>query len=820
MNRKVHFLTPAGDSLFAFNQIQPLRKRNSKCKGITDFCRILQEPWEMQMSTIGRSIPAIAICLSLSLLPLRAQNVLTGGYDNARTNAALSETILNPSALRNGKFGRQFSLPADGQIYAQPLFETGIVAGGGKHNVVFVATMHNSVYAYDADAPGAPLWNVNLGPSIPASLWNGEEGAYTDLTPEIGILGTPVIDPSTGTLYAVAGTFENGRVIYRLHALSTSDGRERFGAPVQIAGQVTGTGDSGVNGSVQFVAGQHLQRPALLLVNGLVYIAFGSHADNAPYHGWMMAYAATDVTVQKAIFTSTPNGGGGSIWQSGRGPAADAEGNIYVATSNGTSDSRSNYSDSVLKLKTADLTLADWFAPSNVQLLDDTDSDLGTCGPVLIPGTRSLITGGKDGRLFVLHTDSLGHITADDSQIPQVFQAARFGIFNLALWNRQGGPVLYSHGGNSPVAAFKIAGDVIGHTPVSTSSSVFAVPFQGMTISANGGAPHSGILWMTTAALYPLPSAGILHAWDADDLSAELWNSAASGADALGTFVKFANPTVANGRVYVPAAGSVVVYGLTGANLSAGPIVSQVVNAASYAEGPVAPGEIVTVYGAQLGPRTPVAGVLDENGQLGPLLGGTQVTFNGVPAPLLYTSLNTVSAIVPTQLGPGATAVLQVSYQGRMSTALSLTISAATPAIFAADGSGAGTPLILADDGTAIASPGRLAPGSTVRVLVSGAGTVYPDDPIGGLASNGNALTAPVTAAINGVPAEVLFAGSIPGQLAGLAQVEIRLPAREEDTIATLALTIDGQSTSQQRITLPLAGLATLNPAHAPRLQR
>jgi hypothetical protein len=266
-------------------------------------------------------------------IPAYTQNVLTGGYDIARTNADLNETVLTPQTVNPTQFGRLFLLPADGQIYAQPLYLQNVaIAGQGVHNVVFIATLHNSVYAYDADTAAPPLWTVNLGPSVPSTAYTSDTGAYTDITPEIGILGTPVIDPAAGTLYVVAATEENGACYYRLHALDIGSGGEQTGSPAVIQARVKGFGVDSVDGFVAFNPLQHIQRPALLLVNGVVYVAFGSHGDAVPWHGWIMGYSAANVQVQTAVFNATPNGNGGAVWNSGRGLSADGSGNIYAVT--------------------------------------------------------------------------------------------------------------------------------------------------------------------------------------------------------------------------------------------------------------------------------------------------------------------------------------------------------------------------------------------------------------------------------------------------------------------------------------------------------
>src|SRR5215471_6551302 len=315
-----------------------------------------------------KNIAALVLCLLASIPAAGQTNVLTGGYDNSRSNANLNETILNTTSVTKSSFGRLFSLAVDGQIYAQPLYLRNVaIPNQGTHNVVFVATMHDSVYAFDADQPGLPLWSVSLGTPVPTSTYKSDIGPYTDIDPENGILGTPVIDHSTGTIYAVAATYENGLYIYRLHALDVTSGRERFGAPSVITAGVSGTGDSSDKGVVSFVAQQHLQRPALLLLNGVVYVAFGAHGDAPPYHGWIMSYNAYDVRRQLAVYNPTPNGSGGSFWQSGRGLTVDDQGNIIAVASNGTTDFISNFSDSVLKLNPADLSLLDWFGPYNAQ---------------------------------------------------------------------------------------------------------------------------------------------------------------------------------------------------------------------------------------------------------------------------------------------------------------------------------------------------------------------------------------------------------------------------------------------------------------------
>jgi uncharacterized protein (TIGR03437 family) len=706
------------------------------------------------------------------------QDVLTGGYDLARTNAALHETTLTPATISGDQFGRLFLLPADGQIYAQPLYQQNVQIAGAAHNVVFVATMHNGVYACDADN-GAPLWSVNLGPSVPAANYLSSEGAYTDITPEIGILGTPVIDSGAGTLYVVAATFERGDYYYKLHALDTGNGAERFGGPVTIQAHVKGGAPENVNGVVAFDARQHIQRPALLLLNGVVYIAFGSHGDYAPWHGWILGYS-TDLQRQTAVFNASPNGWGGSFWNSGRGLSVDAQGYIYAVSSNGDTDDSSDFGDTVLRLKPADLTIADWFAPTNVQMLDDDDGDLGSSGAVIVPGTTLVATAGKEGTVYLLDGTDLGHMNPAGGPLPESFPAVDFGLFNMALWNAATGPVLYLHGVNAPIAAYPISGGQIQTTPSSQSAQPFNVPFDGMTVSANAGVPGSGILWVITADSYPLPSTGTLHAYNAGDLSSELWNSSNNpDRDAPGGFVKFANPTVANGKVYVPTMdNALAVYGPiipTGGG-GAPPVISGVVNAASYAQGSLAPGEIVTVFGQNLGPQQLATGAFDVNGNLTTGINGMQITFNGVPAPMLYASAFVLAAIVPFEVSAANQADVQVSADGTVSDIRTFNVVSAAPGIFSEDASGKGQAAVLNQDYSLNSDDNAAVAGSVIAVFATGGGQGDPPDSTGATADGTANVTATVTATIGGQNAPVLYAGHAPGEVAGVLQVNLQVP--------------------------------------------
>ncbi|HKD07454.1 MAG TPA: hypothetical protein VKB79_16245 [Bryobacteraceae bacterium] len=728
-------------------------------------------------------------------------NALTGGYDNSRTNADLNETILSPSSVNSNAFGRLFALAVDGQIYAQPLYQQNVSISGGVHNVVFVATMHNTVYAFDADAPATPLWSVNLGPSVPTSAYTSGAGPYTDISPENGILGTPVIDPVTGTLYVVAASFESGRYFYRLHALDTGSGAERFGAPVEISMKTTGVGDSSVGGTVVFDPLQHIQRPALLLANGQVYIAFGSHGDGAPYHGWIVAYSAQNVAKQTAVFNASPNGSAGAFWQAGRGLTADASGNLFAVTSNGSSDFTTDYSNAVLKLDGTSLKVDDWFAPFDFQMLSDADDDLGTAGAMLIPGTKYLVTGGKSGVLYLIDQTSMGHVAANDSEILQRLQIGNFGIFNLALWNLPDGPVLYAHTGNAAVTAWKLSGGQFSSNPVAQSVNGFSIPFQGMALSANGTQPGTGILWVTGANTWPLPAPGMLHAYDAGNLN-EIWNSSMNPADALGGFVKFANPTVANGKVYVPTMdGQLIVYGIT-SNAGNPPSVTGILNAASYASKAIAPGEVVAIFGQNLGPSSLATNSFGDSAAAGERLAGTEVLFNGIPAPLVYTSTGAVAAIVPFEIAGAGTATMSVSYNGQAASSQKVNLIDTAPGLFSADSSGSGPGAILNADFTLNTAYNPAQAGSFVVLYATGGGQTNPPSSSGAVATSAMPLAQKVSVTFGGVQADVLYAGNAGGEVEGIVQINVRVPSGVSGTVP-VSLTVGGQ-TSQSTVTISI----------------
>lgn len=514
-------------------------------------------------------------------------NVLTYHNDNARTGLNSSETILKPSNVNPSTFGLLFTLPVDGQVYAQPLYLSHVnIPGRGFHNVVYVATEHNSVYAFDADSNQGtnanPLWEVNLGPSVPN--WDTGSG---DITTEIGITGTPVISQRTGTIYVVAKTKEvdqNNNTIYvqRLHALSVGTGAEKFGGPSVISGVVNGIGDGNDGaGHVPFNSLIQHNRPGLLLVNNAraktspdyIYIAFASHGDNGPYHGWLMTYNGSTLK-QTAIYNTTPNAltdtsgyplAAGGIWQSGGGLACDNS-NIYLSTGNGLFDPPTGaYGDTILKIGTTNLSVLDYFTPYNQDSLNRSDADLGSGGVMLLPRSvgsaahpNLLIQAGKQGSVYLVDRQNMGQYGISDNVVQELANGIG-GVWGMPAYfngNVYFGPV------GSPLVSIPVANGSFPLNGVgSTSPNSFGYPGPTPSVSSNG--TTNGIVWAIQTDAYANNGPAVLHAYDASNLATQLYSSdATNGRDQLTGAVKFNAPTIANGKVYVGAAYSVAVFGL------------------------------------------------------------------------------------------------------------------------------------------------------------------------------------------------------------------------------------------------------------------
>jgi hypothetical protein len=503
--------------------------------------------------------------------------ILQRGYDANVSGATLSETTLTTANVAPASFGLVSTLPVDDNIMAQPLYVPNVVINKAVHNVLYVATMGDTLYAFDADTGGAPLWTLNLASLVAATPIPAARHSYsgnTNIVGNLGILSTPVIDPSTNTLYAVASTLENNTLVYRLHAVDITTGVPRTGSGVVISGAYKG---------MTFNSSTQWQRPSLVLSGNNVVFGFSAielESTANLYSGWVMSYDKTSLAQTGIFATVTTGNGGGGVWQSGRPPVVDSSGYVYVFTGNGWSgigyDGVNNFSESVLKLDPANgLSLVDWFTPSNWSSLDSADTDLASAGPLLLPGTSLLVGGGKAGLLYVLNTGSLGKNTANDSGALQEI-ALSAGAFRggPVYWQRSaanGGPLLYNWGVSDKVKAFPFNGSTLATTP-SAQGNVTNQIYPGgiLTLSANADAPGSGVLWATVATsgnAFNTLVPGALYAFDAGNVANQLWNSNTNAArDSFGNLAKFVPPLVANGRVYVATSSKqVAVYGLIAA---------------------------------------------------------------------------------------------------------------------------------------------------------------------------------------------------------------------------------------------------------------
>jgi hypothetical protein len=495
--------------------------------------------------------------------------VLTWRNNNFRTGANENETTLMPASVNWTQFGKVFSYPVDGSVYAQPLYVANLeIPDQGLHNVVFVATEHDTVYALDADGlMSTPLWQVSfINPDAGVSPVSSDNAGCADIFPEIGITGTPVIDQVSQTLYVVARTREgpddNPTFVQRLHALDITTGAEQFGGPAVIQASVPGTGvGSDDQGNVQFDPLQENQRAGLLLSNATVYLAFASLCDNDPYHGWVLAYDAATLQ-QVAAFNSTPNGSRGGIWQSGSGLSADSEGNVYFLTGNGTFDADSggmDFGDTFLKLSPS-LEVLDFFTPFDQSLLDENDLDLGSTGALLLPDQADTdhphlaLAGGKAGVLYLVDRDNMGQFNPqDDSQIVQSLPVAAGGLWESpAFWEGN----VYVAAQNDIPKVFRLSGGRLSTDP--TSGGQYLYSRGAPTISSSGST--NGIMWAVDTSLYP-DGPAILLAFDATDLSLLYGSEDAGTRDEAGLTAKFTVPTVVNGRVYVGTQTELTIYG-------------------------------------------------------------------------------------------------------------------------------------------------------------------------------------------------------------------------------------------------------------------
>ena len=524
-------------------------------------------------------VPSAALTIWLLALHLSSSSqVATSQYNNARTGANLAENILTPTNVNVKQFGKVFSFRVDGPIYAQPLYLSGVeVPQKGVHNVVYVATEHDSVYAFDADGKTfEPLWKVGFAhPETSITPVPASDVDCPFITPEVGISSTPVIDLQTGTLYVLVrtkegkGIFSADEYVQRLHALAITTGVEKFGGPIVIQASVPGKGAGNSGGQVRFNPLRDNPRASLLLASDRVYLTWASSCDVGPYHGWVMAYDAHTLA-QVGVFNTSPNAGESGIWASDTGPAADNDGNIFVATGNGHFDAANNgrdYGDSVLKLgwDSGKLDVLDYFTPYNQDSLNRNDKDLGSGGIVLLPdqpGARvhALVVAGKGGVIHVINRDSMGKFHADeDNNALQELAAAPDEAFGAgAYWNGH----IYYQFSHDVLKDFMVSNGRLSHDPVRRSTTRFVDPGSTPTVSANG--KKNAIVWVLSSRGWrSADRAAVLYAYDAANVANELYNSEQNSArDHAALATRFSIPTVINGRVYVGTRSELDVYGL------------------------------------------------------------------------------------------------------------------------------------------------------------------------------------------------------------------------------------------------------------------
>jgi PQQ-like domain len=500
-----------------------------------------------------------------------ATDVLTYHNDNSRSGQNLTETLLTPATVNSTQFGLLRVLPADGLVDGQPLIASNLSVNGTSHNIVYVVTENDSVYSYDADS-GAALGHVSV---LGTGETPSDDRGCSQVTPQIGITSTPVIDRSmgpNGTLYVVAMSKNaSGSYYQRLHALDMVTLAERPNSPVVVQATYPGTGNNST-GVTSFAPAQYKERAGLLLLNGTVYTAWASHCDDAPYNGWIMGYDESALT-QTQVLNVTPNGSDGAIWQSGGGMAADSAGSVYALVANGTFDTtldatgfplQNDYGNAFIRISTtSSLQVADYFDMDNTVAESNGDVDLGSGAPMLLPDqtdstgvVRHLAVGaGKDGHLYVVSRDNMGKFSMSNNAIWEDMPGALPG----GIWSSPAyfqGTVYYGDVGGT-LKAFGLNQALLGMTPTSQTTMSFGYPGVSPAVSANGST--NGIVWAVENA-----QPAVLHAFSAGDLSTELYNSnqAANGRDQFGSGNKFMTPTIANGKVFVGTPSGVAVFGL------------------------------------------------------------------------------------------------------------------------------------------------------------------------------------------------------------------------------------------------------------------
>jgi outer membrane protein assembly factor BamB len=541
-------------------------------------------PWRTDRLTtrVALSAPArrfgiICFCFCLcALLTSSATDVVTYHNDIARTGQNLQETILTTSNVTSSNFGKLLTLPVDGIIDAQPLYLSAVsIPGKGTHNVVYAVTENDSVYAFDADS-GTLLWQVS---TLGASESPSDDLGCSQISPQIGITSTPVIDRASGpngTIYVVAMSKNSASYFQRIHALDITTGEEEFGGPVAVAAKYPGTGDNSHNGYVVFAPKHYAERQALLLLNGVIYTAWTSHCDQRPYTGWLIGYNEGTLA-QTGVLNLTPNGSEGSIWQSGAGIASDGN-NLFFLDANGTFDitlnkkgfpNKGDYGNGFIKVSTTNnkLHVADYFNMFDTISESERDKDLGSGGVIVLPPMKDAngkvwhlaVGAGKNQNIYLVDRTNMGKFNPnnDDAIYQEIDGALKAGEWGTSAYFNGN---LYFGPQTNHLLQFQFSQAKLATSPQSKSAASFRYPGTTPSVSANGS--KSGIVW----AIEHSDPEDVLHAYDAANLAKELYNSnqAANQRDAFGTASHFGTPMIVNGKVYVGTANNVTVFGLLG----------------------------------------------------------------------------------------------------------------------------------------------------------------------------------------------------------------------------------------------------------------
>jgi len=529
--------------------------------------------YSVVVSNAIATVTSNAATLTVNAAVAATTDVLTYHNDIARTGQNLTESTLTTSNVNSSTFGKLGFYAVDGLVDAEPLYASNLaVPNNGTHNVLIAATEHDSVYAFDADS-GASLWQVTM---LKTGETTSDDRGCGQVTPEIGVTSTPVIDRTSGpngAVYVVAMSKDaSGDYHQRLHALDLALGTELFGGPTEVQATYPGTGDNSSNGKVVFDPGQYEERSALLLLNGVIYTGWTSHCDARPYTGWIMGYSESTLA-QTTVLNVTPNGNEGSIWMAGAGLAADTSGNIYFLDANGVFDttlnsggfpSQGDYGNAFMKLSTSgnQLAVADYFEMDNGPAESDSDTDLGSGGTIVLPdlidgsgNTWHLAVGaGKDSNLYLVNRDSMGKFSSNNNNIYQELA----GVLPGGVWAMPAyfNNTIYYGSVASPIQAFTITNAKLSSSATAQTANSFGYPGSTPSVSANG--TSNGIVWAVENS-----SPAVLHAYNAANLN-ELYNSnqASGGRDQFGNGNKFITPTIVNGKVFVGTPTGVAVFGL------------------------------------------------------------------------------------------------------------------------------------------------------------------------------------------------------------------------------------------------------------------